>query len=74
MNLLNQKTTPRQREPTAALRTTGIIRAALEIAKERADTLSEMRAAYDRGDDAEALRLGRELCGLADDAKSRRVN
>ena len=54
--------------------TTGIIAAALEIAQDRRDTLSAMRAAYERGDDAEVLRLGRALCGLANDAKSRRVN
>lgn len=53
---------------------TGILQAALDISRERADTLSKMRAAYERGDDAEVLRLGRELCGLADDAKGSRVN
>jgi hypothetical protein len=42
----------------------GLLDAALEIGRQRLDILQRMKAAFERGDEAEALRLGRELCGL----------
>jgi hypothetical protein len=45
----------------------GTVKAALEIATERRATLAQMRKALERGDDAEALRHARTLCGLADE-------
>jgi hypothetical protein len=41
-----------------------LVDAALEIGRERHDILERMRAAFEKRDEAEALRLGRELCGL----------
>ncbi len=48
---------------------TGLLDAALEIATERRATLAQMRKALERGDDAEALRHARKLCGLSDKQK-----
>jgi hypothetical protein len=45
---------------------TSLLDAALEIATERRATLAQMRKALECGDDAEALRHARTLCGLAD--------
>jgi hypothetical protein len=42
----------------------GVLDAALEIGRQRLDILQRMKAAFDRGDETEALRLGKELCGL----------
>jgi hypothetical protein len=43
---------------------TGLVEAALEISRKRHDILERMRAAFESGNDAEALKLGKELCGL----------
>lgn len=45
----------------------GLLEAAREIGRKRQDVLQQMKAAYERGDDAEALRLGKELCGIEDE-------
>jgi len=42
----------------------GLLNAALEISRKRTDLLEQMRTALKDGDDQEALRLGRELCGM----------
>jgi hypothetical protein len=47
----------------------GIVKAALELGAERRATLAQMREAFERGDDAEALRYARKLCGLNDAQK-----
>jgi hypothetical protein len=51
--------------------------AALEIARRRRDTLQRLRAALQSGDEPEALKLAKELCGLHHEKSSRtcpRVN
>ena len=48
----------------------GILDAALEIGRRRQDILQLMRSALERGDNAEALRLGRELCGVENEKTS----
>jgi hypothetical protein len=42
----------------------GLVDAAIEIGHKRHDILKRMRSALENGDNAEALRLGRELCGI----------
>ena len=42
----------------------GLLEAALEISKRRADVMRQMREALLRGDEAEALVYARVLCGL----------
>jgi hypothetical protein len=42
----------------------GIVEAALEIGRSRSAILQRMRAAFERGDEKEALKLGKVLCGL----------
>ncbi len=52
----------------------GVVQAALEIARQRRETLAHLRAALERGDESEALRLAREICGATDnDPKSHRT-
>lgn len=41
-----------------------LVDTALEIAGKRRDAMQRMKAAFERGDDTEALRIGKELCGL----------
>jgi hypothetical protein len=48
---------------------TGMFDAALEISKARRATLEQMRRALECGNDTEALRHARTLCGLADKPK-----
>jgi hypothetical protein len=53
----------------------GLLDTALAIAAERRETLQSMRAAFERGDVADAVRFARKLCGLdADDEASDRAN
>lgn len=52
---------------------TGVLDAALEIARKRGDTLVRLRAALEQGNDVEALKLARELCGLDHEQKSHRT-
>lgn len=43
---------------------TGLVDAAIEIARGRRETLHHLRAALEVHDDATALRFARKLCGL----------
>ena len=52
----------------------GLLDAAVEIGRKRHDILQRMRAAFERGDNLEALQLGRELCGLKDEKASSRID
>ena len=45
----------------------GLIDAAIEIGRERRDVLQRMKVALESGNDAEALRFARQLCGLEDE-------
>jgi hypothetical protein len=51
-----------------------IYEAALAIAARRHDMLARLRAALERGDDAEALNISRQLCGLDYVKECDRVN
>jgi hypothetical protein len=51
-----------------------VLNAALEIAGKRRETLEQLRAALEKGDDTQALRVARALCGVEDVRESRRVN
>ena len=53
---------PEEKNVTSNL--TGLLDAALEIGRKRQDILQRMKAAFEKGDDTEALRAGKELCGL----------
>ncbi len=48
----------------------GVLNAALEIADKRRETLARLRAALEKGDDTEALKVARALCGVDDEQKS----
>ena len=50
----------------------GVLDAALEISRERRETLANLRSALESGNDNEALKLAKELCGLTDEKKSPR--
>ena len=63
----NEFMSPLPLEEEGQKMSTGLLDAALEIATERRATLAQMRKALERGDDAEALRHARTLCGLADE-------
>jgi hypothetical protein len=52
----------------------GLIDVAMKISQKRRNILQRMRAALERGDNAEALKFARELCGLHDDETSDRVD
>jgi hypothetical protein len=53
----------------------GVMEAAQEIARARRDLLARMRAALKAGNDSEALKFARELCGLDEHEQTRnRVN
>ena len=53
---------------------TGLLDVALAIAAKRRDTLLRLRAALEQGDDVEALKLARELCGLNHEQESHRTH
>lgn len=53
---------------------TGVLDVALEIAKKRRNTLDRLRAALQQGNDVEALKLARELCGVDHEQKSHRTD
>ena len=48
----------------------GVLNAALEIADKRRETLARLRAALEKGDDAEALKVARALCGVENEEES----
>jgi hypothetical protein len=52
----------------------GVLNAALEITGKRRDTLARLRAALEQGNDVEALKLARELCGVDHEQKSHRTD
>jgi hypothetical protein len=51
----------------------GVIDAAIEIADARREILRRMRNALMAGDNAEALNLARELCGLENEKNGSRI-
>jgi hypothetical protein len=52
----------------------GVVTAALEIAAKRSETLARLRAAVKSGNDAEGLKIARELCGVDNEQKSDRTH
>jgi hypothetical protein len=52
----------------------GVLEAALEIAQRRRDTLAQLRAALEAGDQERAITLAKELCGLAHEQEGNRTN
>ena len=42
----------------------GLVAAAIEIGRARQNLIQQMRFAFERGDNSEAMRLGKELCGI----------
>jgi hypothetical protein len=53
--------------------TSGIVDAILEVGRQRAALLGQLRSALESGDDSKALNLARQLCGLGNE-ESDRVN
>ena len=53
--------------------TNALMGAALEIAQERREILTQLRAALEAGDNLRALDIARKLCGLGD-AQSNRTH
>ncbi len=73
--MANSETTGNPMEEKLTLN--GVLDAALEIARQRRDTLARLRAALESGNDSEALALAKELCGLGHGKSNRtrpRVN
>jgi hypothetical protein len=58
----------------ANVNTNALIDAALDIAQERRDILTELRAALETGDHLRALSLARKLCGLEDEQERNRTH
>lgn len=52
----------------------GLINAALAIAEERGNMLSQIRELLEAGDNEKAIPLMKEFCGLSDDKKGNRIN
>jgi hypothetical protein len=52
----------------------GVLDAALEIARRRRDTLAGLRAALETGNQEQAIKLAKALCGLADEQESHRTD
>jgi hypothetical protein len=52
----------------------GLVSAALEIARKREQTLSDLRQALESGNDRVALSLARKIVGLEDEQTSHPVN
>ena len=51
-----------------------MIEAALKIARHRRETLDKIRDAFARNDEAEVLRLAKQLCGIKDDKEVHRTD
>lgn len=51
--------------------TAGIVDAILEVGRQRAALLEELRAALESRDDSKALQLARRLCGLENEESNR---
>jgi hypothetical protein len=52
----------------------GVLDAALEIARRRRDTLAQLRAALEAGNQEQAITLAKELCGLTHEQESHRTD
>jgi hypothetical protein len=52
----------------------GVLEAALEIARKRRETLARMREALEKGNDAKVIEIARELCGVDNEPKGHRTN
>ena len=52
----------------------GVLDAALEIARRRRDTLAQLRAALEAGNQEQAITLAKELCGLNHEQESDRTD
>lgn len=52
----------------------GVLDTALEIARRRRDTLAQLRAALEAGNQEQAIILAKELCGLAREQESHRTD
>jgi hypothetical protein len=52
----------------------GVIDAALEITRQRKDTLRQMKAAILEDDTDEVMRLAKDLCGVEDAKTSYRID
>ena len=52
----------------------GLLDAAIEIAQKRRETLRRLRQALESSQDAEALNVARELCGLENEQESYRTD
>lgn len=52
----------------------GVIDAALEIARKRKETLGQLKTALLDGDTDEAIKLARDLCGIDHEQESHRAN
>jgi len=56
-------------------RISGTLDAAMKIGAARREILRKMRAAFQQGNEAEALKLARQLCGIGEhEQASNRVN
>lgn len=51
-----------------------LVDAVVEVGRQRAALLRSLKAALQCGNNEEALRLSRELCGLSNDEESNRAN
>lgn len=52
----------------------GLVDAAMEIAQRRRETLRRLRRALETSEDAEALNVARELCGIENEQESHRTD
>jgi hypothetical protein len=52
----------------------GVVDAALEIARKRGETLARLRKALEQGNGTDALQLARELCGLNNEKEGNRAH
>jgi hypothetical protein len=52
----------------------GLVDAAIEIAQRRRETLRRLRQALETSEDAEALNVARELCGMENEQESHRTD
>jgi hypothetical protein len=49
----------------------GLLDTAMEISRKRQDLLQRMKAAFERGDDGEAMTFARQLCGVDQNEQTR---
>ena len=52
----------------------GVLEAALEIARKRRETLARMREALENGNDAQVIEIAREFFGVDDEKKGHRTD